>query len=173
MKSVYKFIRKQWNKQGKDLKTLLKSRVVEWRKQHTVEKIEKPTRLDRARALGYKAKKGYILARVKVRKGGRHRKAYHKGRKPAHAGLTHFTYGKSLQWIAEGRAQKRFPNLEVLNSYPVGEDGQHKFFEIIFIDSNSPEIKSDSKINWILNPANKRRVYRGLTSVAKRNRETV
>jgi len=170
MKSFYKFIRKQWNKPDKGLKTLLKSRAVEWRKQHTVEKIERPTRLDRARVLGYRAKKGYTLARVKVKKGGRHRKAYHKGRKPSHAGLTHFTYGKSLQWIAEGRAQKRFPNLEVLNSYPVGEDGQNKFFEIILVDPNSPEIKSDPKINWICNPANKRRVLRGLTSVAKRNR---
>jgi large subunit ribosomal protein L15e len=174
MTSAYKFIAKQWRKQDKDLKTLLKGRVVEWRKGKTVERIEKPTRLDRARSLGYKAKKGFVLARVKIRKGGRRRQLYgRRGRKPSKAGLVHFTHGKSLQWIAEEKTQRRFPNLEVLNSYPVGEDGQYKFFEIVLVDPNAPEIKSDPKINWVCLPANKRRVLRGLTSIAKRNRGLV
>ena len=173
MASAYKFIGKQWKKPDKGLKSLLKSKVIKWRVGKTVEKTEKPTRLDRARSLGYKSKKGYSLARVRIRKGGRRRKAYHRGRKPSNAGLVHFTHGKSLQWISEEKAQRRFPNLEVLNSYPIGEDGQYKFFEIILVDPNAPEIKSDPKINWICNPANRRRVLRGLTSVGKRNRGLV
>ncbi len=169
--SMYKYIRNAWKKPQERLGSLLKQRLIEWRRQHTVERVDKPTRIDRARALGYKAKLGYALARVKIGKGGRRRRLYHRrGRKPRKAGLVHFTHGKSLQWIAEEKAARRFQNLEVLNSYEVGEDGQYKWFEVIMVDPNHPSIKSDPKINWITNPANRRRVLRGLTSTAKKAR---
>jgi large subunit ribosomal protein L15e len=168
-KSMYQHIRKAWKKPD-DLGSLLKGRIVAWRKQHTVERIEKPTRLDRARALGYKAKQGFVLARVKIKKGGRVRPAYHRGRKPSKAGRVHFTFGKDWLWRAEEKAQRKFPNLEVLNSYPVGEDGQYHYGEVILVDPNRPEIKNDQKINWVCNPANRRRVLRGLTSHGKRSR---
>jgi large subunit ribosomal protein L15e len=149
----------------------LKSNLIEWRGQHTVEKIEKPTRLDRARRLGYNAKTGFILYRVRVRKGGRRRRLYgRRGRKPSKAGLLKFTPGKSLQWQAEEKAQRKCPNLEVLNSYPVGEDGMYRWFEIILVDPNNPSIKNDLKINWIRNPANRHRVFKGLTSAGKKSR---
>ena len=168
-KGMYQHMRKSWKKH-ENLKVLLKERVIVWRKQHTVEKVEKPTRLDRARALGYKAKKGFVLARVRIKKGGRIRPAFHRGRKPSKSGHVHFSFGKDWLWIAEEKAQRRFPNLEVLNSYPVGEDGQYHFGEIILVDPNRPEIKNDPKINWICNPGNRRRVLRGLTSHGKRSR---
>lgn len=168
---AYKYIQKLWKKQKGEIKPILKRRMMGWRKQHTVEKIEKPTRLDRARALGYKAKKGFVFARVKIGKGGRRRRLYgRRGRKPSKAGLTHFTHKKGLKWIAEEKAQRRFPNLEVLNSYFVGDDGMRKYFEVILIDPNHPNIKSDPKINWICFPANRRRVLRGLTSSGKKAR---
>ena len=129
-KSFYNYIREIWKSPKERLGQLLKQRLIGWRKQQTVVRIDKPTRLDRARALGYKAKKGYVLVRVKVRKGGRRRPAYKRGRKPSKAGLVHFTFGKSKQWIAEEKAQRKYPNLEVLNSYPVGEDGNYHYFEI-------------------------------------------
>ena len=144
--------------------------MIEWRKQHTVERIDKPTRLDRARTLGYKAKQGYVLARVKIRKGGRRRPADRRGRKPSKAGLVHFTFGKSKQWIAEEKAQRRFPNLEVLNSYYVAEDGKRIWFEVILVDPEHPCIKNDQKLNWICKPANRGRVFRGLTSAGKSSR---
>lgn len=170
-KGLYKSVSGIWKKQKEKLEEVLKQRLIEWRRQHTVEKIGKPTRIDRARALGYKAKQGYALARVKVRKGGRRRRLYgRRGRKPSKAGLVHFTFGKSLQRIAEEKAQRRFVNLEVLNSYPVGEDGQYHFFEVIMIDPNHPNIVNDPKINWICSPANRRRVFRGLTSAGKKSR---
>jgi large subunit ribosomal protein L15e len=169
-KSSYKYIREIWKKPEEKLGQLLKQRLIQWSKQHTVERIDKPTRLDRARALGYKAKKGYVLARVKIRKGGRRRPADRRGRKPSKAGLVHFTFGKSKQWIAEEKAQRKFPNLEVLGSYPVGETGTDKFFEVILVDPNDPNIKNDPKINWICEPANRRRVLRGLTSAGKKSR---
>jgi large subunit ribosomal protein L15e len=165
----YHYLRKMWKKK-EVVEPLLKKRLIEWRKQHTVERIEKPTRLDRARTLGYKAKQGYVLARVKIRKGGRRRPADRRGRKPSKAGLVHFTFGKSKQWIAEEKAQRRFPNLEVLNSYPISSIGTEHFFEIILVDPDNPNIRNDPKINWVCNPANRRRVLRGLTSTGKKSR---
>jgi len=97
--SLYKHIRETWKSDTSE--GIKKQRLIEWRKQHTVERIEKPTRLDRARALGYKAKQGYILARVRVIRGGRTRPRYHRGRKPSKAGMVKFTPKKSLRWIAE------------------------------------------------------------------------
>jgi len=170
-KGTYQHIRQLWKNSDGNLKVLLKQRLIKWRRQQTVERIEKPTRLDRARSLGYKAKQGYVLARVKVKKGGRRRQLYgRRGRKPRKAGLVHFTSKKSDRWIAEEKAQRRFQNLNVLNSYQVGEDGIHKWFEVIMVDTSHPNIVNDSKVNWLSNAANKRRAFRGLTSAGKESR---
>lgn len=171
MKSAYKYIHDIWKKPKENLDQLLKQRLIEWRKQPAVTRIDKPTRLDRARALGYKAKQGYVVVRVRVRRGGRRRRLYgRKGRKPSKAGLVHFTPGKSLQQIAEEKAQKKYPNLNVLNSYWVGENGKYVWHEIILVDPNSPVIKSDHHISWIAEPQHRKRVFRGLTSSAKKSR---
>jgi len=171
VKGMYQNIREKWKKPKKMLGIILKERFIEWRKQHTVEKIERPTRLDKARSLGYKAKKGYVLARVRIKKGGRRRRLYgRRGRKPSKAGLVKFTHSKGLQWIAEEKAQRKFPNLEVLNSYLVGDDGVRKWFEVVLVDPNHPSIKKDPKINWVCLPANRRRVLRGKTSAGKKAR---
>ena len=170
-RGVYQHVRNLWKDSDKNLKGLLKERLIRWRREETVERIENPTRLDKARALGYKAKQGYVLARVKVRKGGRRRQLYgRRGRKPSKAGLVRFTSGKSDRWIAEEKSQRRFQNLNVLNSYQVGEDGRHKWFEIIMVDVNHPNIINDAKINWATDSANRRRALRGLTSAGKESR---
>ena len=78
--------------------------------------------------------------------------------------------GKNLQRIAEERTAKRYTNLEVLNSYFVGEDGKHKFYEVILVDPHHPVIISDPKINWIQEVQHTGRVYRGLTSAGKKGR---
>ena len=171
MASVYKYIHELWKRPKEKIKQVQKGRFMDWRKQHTVERIEKPTRLDRARSLGYKAKQGFILARVKIGKGGRRRRLYgRRGRKPSKSGLVHFTHKKGLRWIAEEKTQRRFPNLEVLNSYLAGDDGVRKYFEVILVDPNNPNVKSDPKINWICSSSNRKRVFRGLTSSGKKAR---
>ncbi len=170
-KSFYKSVGLLWKKPKEKLGGILKSRMIDWRREETVTRIEHPTRIDRARAIGYKAKKGYVVARVKVGMGGRRREAYgRRGRKPRKAGLVHFTHGKSLQWIAEEKAQRRFPNMEVLNSYQVGEDGVHKWFEVILLDPSASEIKNSPQTKWIASRANRTRVFRGLTSAGKKAR---
>jgi large subunit ribosomal protein L15e len=145
-------------------------RLLTWRREHTVTRLERPTRLDRARAIGFRAKGGFVVVRVRVRRGGQRKRAIIAGRRPKHKGVNKMTLAKSLRWIAEERAQKHYPNLEVLNSYWVGEDGKQKFFEIILVDPASPEILADSKLAWIAAPNQKGRVYRGLTSAGKEGR---
>jgi large subunit ribosomal protein L15e len=172
MLNLYKALRNIWKTKTEETEKLEKKRLIEFRKQPAVVRIEKPTRLYRARALGYKAKQGFVIVRVRVRKGGKPRRLYERsgGRKPSSAGLLKFTARKSDRWIAEERAARKFPNLEVLNSYYVGEDGQYKWFEVILVDPHHPNIKSDPKINWITSGKHRRRVFRGLTSAGKKSR---
>ncbi len=155
---------------GPDGAELRHERLLTWRREHTVTRLEYPTRLDRARALGFRAKGGYFIVRVRVRRGGQRKRAIIAGRRPKHKGILRMTLAKSLRRIAEERAQKHYPNLEVLNSYWVGEDGQQKFFEVILVDPDHPEIVSDPKIAWIGAPSQRGRVYRGLTSAGREGR---
>jgi len=149
---------------------IVSERIIKWRKQPAIKAIDKPTRLSRARRLGFKAKKGFSIARVRVRRGGLHKKEVRGGRRQRHSGSTGFVPAKSMQLIAEARASNRFSNLRVLNSYWVGEDGQYKWFEVIMVDPSNPGIISDFNINWISEKTHRGRVERGLTSSGKKKR---
>jgi large subunit ribosomal protein L15e len=148
----------------------MRKRLVEWRRQSTIRRIERPTRLDRARKLGYKAKQGFVIVRVRVRRGGMRKQRPRSGRRPKRMGVNKFKPGKSLRLIAEERTARKFPNLEVLNSYWVGEDGSSKWFEVILVDPNHPAIRSDANISWITQKQHRRRVFRTLTSAGKKVR---
>ena len=50
-------------------------RTWEYRQLNAVHRVSKPSRIERARRLGYKAKQGYVVYRVKVRRGNRKRPA--------------------------------------------------------------------------------------------------
>ena len=168
MKGLYHYLRELWKKPYERISDY-KEKLTAWRKEGAIVRLDKPTRIDRARALGYKDKQGFVVVRVRIRKGGRRRPAYGRGgRKPKKAGIVTFTPKKSHQLIAEERAARKYPNLEVLNSYWVGDDGTYKYFEVILVDPNHPAIKNDKKINWILRQ--KGRVFRGLTSAGKKMR---
>jgi len=169
-KSLYNYVRDQWKSPSGDLKALQKERIVKYRREDASVKIERPTRIDRARALGFKAKQGYIIVRTRIRRGGMRKHAITSGRRAKRAGISKITMGKNLQMIAEERTSKKYPNLEVLNSYWVAEDGRYKWYEMIMVDPNHPVIMADPKINWICNRAHKGRVHRGLTSAGKKSR---
>lgn len=64
-------------------------------------------------------------------------------------GVKKYTPAKSIRLIAEERTARKYPNLEVLNSYWVWQDGRHKWYEIILVNPNSPSIKSDKDVGWI------------------------
>ena len=168
---AYKYIAEAWSKPEKSyVEELLQQRLITWRRQPTTIRIEKPTRLDRARKLGYKAKQGFIMARTRVRRGGLRKQRPKAGRRPKRMGVAKYKPAKSLRLIAEERTAKKFPNLEVLNSYWVGEDGRSKWFEIILVDPNQPRIKTDRNTNWITQKQHHKRVFRSLTSAGKKVR---
>lgn len=170
-RNLYDYIGEAWHHQGSpEMRQLTFQRHIEWRVEKNFSRIEHPTRLDRARALGYKAKPGIIVVRAGVRRGGLRKHRIRKGRRPKRKGIAKITMKKSLQRIAEERASKHYPNLEVLNSYWVGEDGRHKWYEIILVDPHHPAILSDAQLGWIAGPAHRGRANRGLTSAGKRGR---
>jgi len=147
---AYKYIAEAWAKPEKSyVKELMRQRLIKWRKQSAIVRIEKPTRIDRARRLGYKAKQGYVVVRVRVRRGGLRKKRPKAGRRPKRMGVKKYKPAKSMRLIGEERTGKKFPNLEVLNSYWVAEDGRSKWFEIIMVDPHHPAIKADKEVNWI------------------------
>lgn len=136
----------------------------------TVVKLEKPTNIARARELGYKAKQGIIVVLTKVRKGSGLIRRPTKGRRPKRMGVNKVTRRISIQRMAENKAADKFVNMEVLNSYLVGEDGQHKYYEVILVDPSHPRIITDKDLHWICDPQHKGRSYKGLTSAGKKNR---
>jgi len=163
-----RYLRQYW--ESPEYNSLVKERLISWRKEPVISRIERPTRLDRAHVLGYKAKQGFVMARVRIGKGASKREKPAGGRKPLHAGMNKITPAMNAQHIAEMRVARKFLNLEVLNSYYVAEDGKYKWFEVILVDPQHPCIKNDPKLNWVCNPANRRRVFRGLTSAGRESR---
>ena len=165
--NMYQHIREVWMKPKEGLGQLYQQRLIEWRQEPTTIRVERPTRLDKARALGYKAKPGFIIVRQRVNRGGRKKpKIRHPRRSKAMSRRKDLTI--SYQVVAEQRANKKYPNCEVLNSYLVGRDGLHYWYETILVDRNSPSILADPKMSWIY--SHKGRVYRGLTSAGRRSR---
>ncbi|MFH1072000.1 MAG: 50S ribosomal protein L15e [Nanoarchaeota archaeon] len=162
-----KYVRQTWKRPKETLGPLWKERLILWRKEPVTIRIEHPTRIDRARSLGYKAKQGYILVRQRVKRGGKMRPDIKGGRRSAHS-YQRKVQRLNYQRIAEDRCQKKFPNLEVLNSYWVAKDGVYYWFEILLVDKFHPAIKSDERISWMLH--HKDRVGRGLTAAGKRAR---
>jgi large subunit ribosomal protein L15e len=162
----YHFLKQAWKKPDEET---LRKRMVEWRHSGVFTKVDKPLRLDRARALGYKDKTGFIVIRVRLKRGGHKRSRPNKGRRSARM-HTNKNLKMSYKEIAEQRTARKYTNLEVLNSYQIGKDGMNYFYEVIMVDTQRPEIKNDKTINWICSPKQKGRAMRGLTSPAKKSR---
>jgi len=167
--SLYSHIQKTWNKPKENLGPLWKERLMAWRREPVTVRIERPTRLDRARNLGYKPKLGVLVVRQRVDKGP-HRRTHLPGGRKSKQQRTIKALRKSYQLIAEERANKAFLNCEVLNSYWVAEDGRHYWYEVILVDRHHPVIVADKNLGWVARPENRARVYRGLTSAGKEMR---
>ena len=170
-RSFYSHIRDAWkDPDDGQLAELQWQRMQDWRQQGAIERIDRPTRLDRARSLGYKAKQGVVVARVSVRKGGARKERFTAGRRSKRQGVTRITRRKNIQRVAEERAARKYPNLRVLNSYWVGEDGSQKWHEIIMVDPNHPAIRNDDDLDWICDDSQRGRAFRGRTSAGQRGR---
>jgi len=162
---LYKILREFYK--TPESKNVLREYMIKWRKEPVIVKIEKPTRLDSARSLGYKAKKGFLIVRIKVLRGGRKRPQFKGGRRSRHMRRRKIV-GKSYQWIAEERVNKKFKNMTVLNSYFLAKDGKRNFFEVILLD---PEIVKNYKgYEWLNNKKHRSRVFHGKTSAGRKSR---
>lgn len=165
--ALYKYIREVWKRPKDSLKEANKERLIAWRREPSTIRIERPTRLDRARSLGYRAKQGIIIIRQRVMKGGRMRENDMGGRRPKTQRKKKIV-NKNYQQIIEERVNKRFVNLEVLNSYKVGEDGKYYWYEVIMVDPYHPQILADKQLGWII--TKRGRAERGLTSAGRKGR---
>ncbi|KAG9042919.1 60S ribosomal protein L15 [Tulasnella sp. UAMH 9824] len=154
------------------IEIVILARCWEYRQLNVIHRAHRPSRPDKARRLGFKSKQGYVIYRIRVRRGGRKRPV-HKGivyGKPTHQGVTKLKYKRSLKTTAEERVGRRCGNLRVLNSYWINEDQIYKYYEVILVDPSHKTIRRDPRINWICAPVHKRREARALTSVGKKNR---
>nr|POE46251.1 60s ribosomal protein l15 [Quercus suber] len=160
-------------KQSDVMRFLLRVRCWELRQLNVIHRASRPSRPDKARRLGYKAKQGYVVYRVRVRRGGRKRPVP-KGAtygKPTNQGVNQLKYQRSLKSTAEERVGRRCANLRVLNSYWINQDSTYKYYEVILVDPQHKAIRRDPRINWIVNPVHKHRESRGLTATGKKSRE--
>lgn len=171
--SASQYLREIHRKKQSDLmRYLLKIRTWEYRQRPAVHRAEQPTYPERARKLGYRAKQGVCVYRVRVKRGCRKR-PYRGGNthgKPSNAGIYRIKPGRNLQNQGEIRVGLKCPNMRVLNSYWVGQDGVFKYFEVILVDPMHSRVRNDPRLNWICDGVMKHREARGLTSAGRKAR---
>jgi large subunit ribosomal protein L15e len=163
-----KHMRDLWKRPKENLGEGWKTMLISIRKEPVICRVTKPTRPDRARSLGYKAKKGHVVVRIRVLKGKR--KTPKKGRRSPRASGRFFTTGLSAKTIAEQRASRKFPNLEVMNSYLLAEDGAHKWFEVLMTDACRAEVSKDMERKFMAGKSQSGRAFRGKTSSGRKSR---
>lgn len=170
---AYKYLEELYKKKQSDvLRFILRVRCWELRQLAAVHRASRPSRPDKARRMGYKAKQGYVIYRVRVRRGGRKRPVI-KGQtygKPKTHGVNQLKPKRNLRSVAEERVGRVCGNLRVLNSYWINQDSTYKFFEVILVDPSHKAIRRDPRINWICRATMKHRELRGLTSAGRSSR---
>ncbi|XP_075591153.1 uncharacterized protein LOC142598073 [Dermatophagoides farinae] len=172
--SAARYLRALWNKKQSDVfRYLHRIRTWEYRQLPVIHRVHTLTRPDKAHRLGYKAKQGYLVYRVRVRRGDRKKKVS-KGivyGKPVHQGVRKQKSSASLRVLAEQRVGRKVcGGLRVLNSYWIGQDAFYKFFEVILVDPMHNTIRNDPKINWICKASKKHREMRGVTGAGRKSR---
>ena len=170
---AYKYLEELWRKKQTDvMRFILRVRTWEFRQLPVTHKCSRPSRPDKARRLGYKAKQGYVVYRTRVRRGGRKRPV-RKGcvhGKPRNMGIRKLKKERTHRSVAEERVGRKCSNLRVLSSYWVGQDTSFKFYEVVMVDPNHRAIRRDPRINWIVSAKHKHRELRGLTATGKKAR---
>lgn len=164
-----KYIRKAWEKPKENMPEMWRERLLAWRREPVTVRVERPTRIDRARSLGYRAKPGFVVVRQRVKRGGRLREQFKSGRRSKHM-RRNKVVNINYKVVAEQRAQKKYLNCEVLNSYWVAKDGIWTWYEVILVDREHPQILADPTLKWVSKGKNKGRVFRGKTSAGKKAR---
>ena len=136
-----------WIRLWKENAPELRSRVIGWRKQNAITRIDRPSRLERARRLGYKAKQGIVVVRMRVGTGGMRKQRPTGGRRPKHLGVTRIKADDDMKTVAERRVLERYPNMKLLGSYFIYKGGKHYWFEVIMADPSHKRIAQDKELN--------------------------
>jgi large subunit ribosomal protein L15e len=131
----------------------LRDRAVGWRKEDALTRIDKPSRIQKARRLGYKAKQGITVVRMRVGTGGMRRQRPRGGRRPKHLGVTRIKADVNMKTVAERRVLERHPNMKLLGSYFLYKDGMHYWHEVILADPSHPRVSKDKELRKRLIPA--------------------
>ncbi|MDD3083748.1 MAG: 50S ribosomal protein L15e [Candidatus ainarchaeum sp.] len=173
-KYISKTLQKEWkNIEDSDYNygSLMQKKEIEFRKEkNSVVRIDKPSNIVSAKSIGYRAKQGIFVVRVRVRKGsGTYHRPKNK-RRPKRQGQAKLTRKISIRAIAEERASKKFENAEVLGSYKAAEDGRNHYYEIILADREASTIGSDKKLAFLFK-GQKGRAERGKTFAGRVNKE--
>ncbi|OIO27400.1 hypothetical protein AUJ16_03620 [Candidatus Micrarchaeota archaeon CG1_02_60_51] len=127
---LHEYAVKSFAESSRNRSDAYRKRVSAWRKGKTIQRVEKPLNPLRARELGYKAKKGFFVIRVRTKRGKRVRNSADLGRKPG-KNRKRENPGKPWKWFAERKALRSHKNAELIGSYLAGEDGVYKFFEVL------------------------------------------
>merc|ERR1712110_133102 len=118
-RGAYKYLEELYKRKQSDiLRFLLRVRAWQYRQLSSVHRASRPTRPDKARRLGYKAKQGYVIYRVRVKRGGRKRPVS-KGicyGKPKTSGVNQLKFQRSIQSVAEERVGESVVDLESLTA---------------------------------------------------------
>ena len=170
---AFKYLSEIWRKKQSDtLCFLMRVRCWEYRQLPVIHRATRPSRPDKAHNLGYKAKQGYVIYRVRVKRGSR-KKPYSKGinyGKPRNAGINKQKWRRNHRSKAEERVGRACAGLRVLNSYWVAQDTMYKYYEVIMVDIHHKATRTDPRINWLCAHVHKHRELRGLTSAGRQGR---
>lgn len=140
---MYRQVGESWQKIFSEKSGDIRQRAVELRKGPTMERLERPSRLDKARMLGYKAKEGVVVVRIRVAAGGMRRPRPTSGRRPKHMGVVRMKSDEGVQSVAERRVREKHTNLKMLGSYQLWVDGKHRWYECVLVDPAHPAVKKD------------------------------
>jgi len=135
-----------WLKMWRENAPELRAKAVEWRRQNSLVRVERPSRIQKARQLGYKAKQGVVVIRMRVGRGNMRKKRPVAGRRPKHLGVLRIKPALSMQKVAERRVLERHPNMKLLGSYYLYQDGLYLWYEVILADPSHPRILKDKEI---------------------------
>ena len=135
-----------WLKMWRENAPELRAKAVEWRRQTSLVRVERPSRIQKARQLGYKAKQGIVVIRMRVGRGNMRKKRPVAGRRPKHLGVLRIKPALSMQKVAERRVLERHPNMKLLGSYYLYQDGLYLWYEVILADPSHPRILKDKEI---------------------------
>ena len=118
---VTKYVRSAWKSPKQSMEPRHRTgRMAVWRHEPVFQRIDKPTRIDAARRVGYRAKQGVVICRTRVRRGGLRKGVVNMKRKPSKSGVTKITMAKSIQRIADAFRDRlgnvQFNNTTELNS---------------------------------------------------------